>query len=114
MSAVRIVEALDEVEDGEGGFRSSMEVSAVETLDFQGAPEGFRQGIVVTVGASAHAGNQRGSMKSMTIFAGGILNAAGARRGAGQSPRQPRATLRECADSHKSADSERRSGECSN
>ena len=76
MPAVRIVEALDEVEEGEGGLRSSMEVGPVEALDFQSAPEGFRQGIVVTVGASAHAGNQRGSVKRMTIFAGGILNAA--------------------------------------
>ncbi len=54
MSALAIIEHFDVVEDLALSLRASIEVASVNQFEFEGAPEAFHGGIVVTVTFSTH------------------------------------------------------------
>ena len=56
MGALAIVEAFDVIEDFGARLGVRREVTAVDEVEFEAAPEAFHGGVVVAVGASAHGG----------------------------------------------------------
>ena len=52
------MEGFDVVEDFGFGLAVSGEVAAVDQFDFQGAPEAFHGGIVVTISSPTHGRNK--------------------------------------------------------
>ncbi|MDB6155311.1 MAG: hypothetical protein JWL90_3764 [Chthoniobacteraceae bacterium] len=76
MAAMRIVEALDEVEYGYLALSKGLEVGAIDAFGFERAPKRLGHGGVVAVGIVAHARDQMRIGKSLAIFPGRILRAA--------------------------------------
>ena len=51
-----VIEGFDVIEDGQLSLLVSLEVLVMEPFGFEGAPERFHGGVVVTVASAAHAG----------------------------------------------------------
>ena len=58
VKAFAIIECLDVVEDGGTGLMVGGEVTPVNQLQFEGAPEALHGGMVVAVAAATHGGDQ--------------------------------------------------------
>src|SRR5206468_9520058 len=76
MGALAIVEGFDVIEDLGSSLGASAEAAAVNQLQFEGAPEAFHGGVVITVTSATHRGDQAGLSQGLTIIAAGVLNAA--------------------------------------
>ena len=76
MKSLAIVKDLDVIEDLGSGVGSGGEVEAVDQLQFEGAPEAFHGGIVITVAAATHGGEEAGLSECLTIIGTGVLDAA--------------------------------------
>jgi len=76
MESLAVVKDFDEIEDGLAGLRARLEVAAVDEFVFEGAPEGFHGGIVVTVAFAAHGGDGLGALERVAIVVAGVLDAA--------------------------------------
>ena len=70
-----VIERFDVIEDGRLGLVVSLELVAMEPFGFEGAPERFHGGVVVTVAFAAHAGKGFESGKEGTIIGAGVLAA---------------------------------------
>ena len=75
MKAFAIIERLDVVEDGDASLVMAGEVTPVNEFQFEGAPEAFHGGIVVTVAPATHGGDQVGVGQSGPEIPGGVLHA---------------------------------------
>ena len=51
-----VIEGFDVIEDGQLGLVVSLELLAMERFGFEGAPERFHVGVVVTVAFATHTG----------------------------------------------------------
>lgn len=76
MGAVAVVEGFDVIEDVGLGLAAGEEVTAVDQFQFEGAPEGFHEGVVVAVAFPAHGGDQAGLGQGGAIVVCGVLDAA--------------------------------------
>src|SRR6185503_12153388 len=76
MGTVAIVEAFDVIEDLRASLGAGFKATAIDQLQFECAPEAFHGGIVITVAAATHRGDQAGLTESLTIIATGVLNSA--------------------------------------
>src|SRR3981189_2910883 len=56
MEAAPVIKGLDKIEDGQASLVPGFETAAVDELQFEGAPEGFHGGVVITAGFAAHRG----------------------------------------------------------
>jgi len=63
MKALRIIEAFDVIEDGGACLVVIGKLPTIEQFPFEGAPEAFHGGIVVTVSLTAHGKHQRGGLE---------------------------------------------------
>ena len=71
-----VVEDLDILKDDLTGSLPGGEALAVNKFHFQGAPEAFHGGIVITVAAATHRSDQAGLTEGLTIIATGVLDTA--------------------------------------
>ena len=76
MKALGIIETFDEIEDLGAGLGAGVKARAINQFQFEGAPEAFHGGIVVTVALAAHRGHQFGGLERVAEVATGILDAA--------------------------------------
>src|ERR1017187_10757309 len=76
MGALAIVKALDVIKDLAARLGAGGEVAAVNQFQFEGAPEAFHGGVVVTVAFAAHGGDQAGFTECAPVIGAGVLNAA--------------------------------------
>ena len=76
MEALGIIEAFDVIEDGGACLVVVGELATIDQFPFEGAPEAFHGGIVVTVALAAHGGHQHGGLECVAEVATGILDAA--------------------------------------
>ena len=76
MSAVAVVEGFDVIEDLHASLSAGVEATAIDQLQFEGAPEAFHGGIIVAIALAAHRGEQTSVGQCLTIIVGGVLNAA--------------------------------------
>jgi len=81
-----VVKDFDPVEDGSVGLGPRGEVPTMDQFAFQGAPEAFHGGVVVTVGAAVHAANRSGLGQRLPVSLTSVLNAP---VGVMQQPRRP-------------------------
>ena len=51
-----VIEGFDVIEDGRVGLGAGVEVLLVEPFGFEGAPEGFHGGVVITMALGTHTG----------------------------------------------------------
>jgi len=56
VEAVRVIEGLDVIEDGQAGGVMSLELMLMERFSFERAPEGFHGGVVVAIACGTHTG----------------------------------------------------------
>src|SRR5216110_275504 len=75
VSALAVVEAFDVVEDLHASVGAGLEGTAIDQLQFEGAPEALHGGVVIAVGSAAHGGDQASATQSLTIIAAGVLDA---------------------------------------
>jgi len=75
VETVAVIKHLDEVEDGEAGLVSSLEGAPIDQFLFEGAPERFHGGVVVTVAFPAHGRECMAAGQSVTEITTGILAA---------------------------------------
>src|ERR1035441_4345824 len=75
VEALAIVKDFDEIEDPGAGFRAGGKATAIDEFEFEGAPEAFHGGIVVTVALAAHGGHQLGCLERLAEVAGGKATA---------------------------------------
>src|SRR5881628_2262084 len=76
MGALAIVESFDVIEDFSSSLGASAETAAVNQLQFKGAPEAFHGGVVITVAAATHGGDQASLTERLAKIAAGVLDAA--------------------------------------
>ena len=76
VEALAIVKDFDEIEDLGACFRAGVKATAINEFEFEGVPEAFHGGIVVTVALAAHGGHQLGGLEGLAEVAAGILDAA--------------------------------------
>src|SRR6187431_2850186 len=74
MDALAIVEGFNVVKDQEASFTASVELVAVNQFEFEGAPEAFHKGIVVTVAFAAHGGDQTRLGQSGPVVSRSVLD----------------------------------------
>ena len=60
MGALAIVEAFNVIKDLSARLGAGSEIVAVNEFQFEGAPEAFHGGVVITVAFATHRGNQAG------------------------------------------------------
>ena len=60
MGALAVVEAFDVIEDFSACLAVAGKVTAIDEVEFEGAPKTFHGGIVIAVGFAAHGGHQAG------------------------------------------------------
>ena len=68
-----VVKDFDPLEDGRAGFATRGELAAMNEFAFQSAPKTFHHRVVITVTASAHAGNDSGLGESLPVSGTGVL-----------------------------------------
>jgi hypothetical protein len=73
MTPVRIVPALDEVEEGPAGLGRGPKALSVEQFAFQGREEALAQGIVVGVTDRAHRRPDPEGQTDLPVGDGGVL-----------------------------------------
>src|SRR5581483_194946 len=71
-----VVKDFDPLEDGRARLGARGKATTMDQFAFHGAPKAFHHGVVVTVAASAHAGNHSGLCQPRPISGAGVLNAA--------------------------------------
>lgn len=76
MEALAVVKHFDKIEDGLAGLGPGCEMAAVDELLFEGAPEGFHGGIVITVGFAAHGSDGLSVLEGVAVVETGILDTA--------------------------------------
>ena len=76
MKALGIIETFDVIEDGGACLVVVGELPTIDQFPFEGAPEAFHGGIVVTVALAAHGWHQFGGLERVAEVATGILDAA--------------------------------------
>ena len=76
MDPLAVVEDLDVIKEDLAGSPPGGEALAVNKFHFQGAPEAFHGGIVITVAAATHRSDQAGLAEGLTIIATGVLDTA--------------------------------------
>jgi hypothetical protein len=70
-----VVKDFDPFKDRRARGSARGEVSAMDQVAFEAAPKTFHGGVVVTVAAAAHAGNDSGREPSLPIVLTGVLDA---------------------------------------
>src|SRR6476661_9517229 len=75
MSALAVIEGFDVIEDLHASLSAGVEATAIDQLQFEGAPEAFHGGVVIAVASAAHGGDQAGVTLSLAIIAAGVLDA---------------------------------------
>src|SRR4051812_18512044 len=75
MGALAVVEAFDVIEDLSLRLGPVVELSPVDQVEFERAPEAFDESVVVTVAFAAHGGDEAGLLEGGAVIAGGVLNA---------------------------------------
>src|SRR5437762_8710171 len=75
MSALAVIEGFDVIEDLHASLVAGFEATAIDQLQFEGAPEAFHGGVIIAVASAAHGGDQAGLTQSLTIIAAGVLDA---------------------------------------
>ena len=76
MSALAVVEDFDIIENFGTGLAVAGEVSAIDQVEFEGAPKAFHGGVVVAVTCAAHGGHQAGGLQGLPVITTGVLDAA--------------------------------------
>ena len=74
MGTRTVIKGLDVIEDLGFGEGTSWEGGAVNEFKFEGAPEAFHRGIVVTVGLAAHGRNQARMGEGLAVVCAGVLD----------------------------------------
>ena len=73
MQSGAVIEGLDVVEDGSACFSEGSEAVVVDEFIFEAAPEGFDEGIIVTVALATHRGAQTMLRQDLTVRRAGEL-----------------------------------------
>ena len=73
VASMRVVPALDEVEDGHSGLGLDLEAVLVEELALEGGEEALAESVVVGVADGAHGGTHAGMLASEAEGDGSVL-----------------------------------------
>ena len=76
MGALAVIEGFDVIEDLAASLGGGGKAAAIDQLQFEGGPEAFHGGVVITVAAAAHGGDQAGLTEGLTVIAAGVLDTA--------------------------------------
>src|SRR4051812_6320063 len=76
MDALAIVECFDVIEDLCTSLSTVIKATAINQLEFEGAPEAFHGSIVITIAAATHGGDEAGLTERLTVICAGVLDTA--------------------------------------
>src|SRR5689334_19787280 len=76
MGALAIVECFVIIEDLRASLGTVVKATAVNQLEFEGAPKAFHGSVVITIAPATHGSDEAGLTEGVTIIGAGILDAA--------------------------------------